>query len=176
MYCWPHYLQMRRHGNTLERTRYTPNDVIAHDGYAELRLYSDCGAYVASTFIDLDDLPRVTERKWALGNNGYAASTHPTKILLHRFIKGACGDLVIDHINRNKLDNRKTNLRFVSQRENAWNTDRVCASGVHGVTWRRNRNKWEATWRDGRRTTSRNFSTVEEAVRQMKAWEQTPPL
>lgn len=43
-------------------------------------------------------------------------------VFLHRFIVGYYDHAqVVDHINRNKLDNRKANLRIVSQSVNAAN-------------------------------------------------------
>lgn len=50
----------------------------------------------------------------------------------------------IDHINRKKIDNRIENLREVSRSENNYNhplrKDNV--SGVKGVSWNKQRNKW----------------------------------
>lgn len=57
-----------------------------------------------------------------------------------------CGaKLVVDHINRNQLDNSVDNLRIVTSRENAWNTDRRKSSKYVGVSWRPDCNKWKAT-------------------------------
>ena len=48
-------------------------------------------------------------------------------------------DLVIDHINRDKTDNRIENLRAITQHQNQFNSDR-------GVTWIKARNKWRVQW------------------------------
>lgn len=52
----------------------------------------------------------------------------------------------IDHINRNKGDNRILNLRQVTQKQNLENitTDRRNKSGVRGVHWSESHRKWRA--------------------------------
>lgn len=68
------------------------------------------------TIIDAADYDEVSKYTWHLQHKGYAASVISTKprtqIKLHQFIHGkVTHPLVIDHINRNKLDNRRSNLR-----------------------------------------------------------------
>lgn len=60
---------------------------------------------------------------WSKSKNGYAQANINGKVtLLHHMVVGKPSKpLVTDHINRNKLDNRKVNLRFVTERENALN-------------------------------------------------------
>jgi hypothetical protein len=54
-------------------------------------------------------------------------------------------NLFIDHINNNGLDNRKTNLRIVTQRQNCWNSRAKFASRssrYKGVSWCSRMRKW----------------------------------
>ena len=53
----------------------------------------------------------------------------------------------VDHINKDKLDNRLNNLRVVEISVNRINTDMMKnnTSGVIGVTWDKSRNKWKAS-------------------------------
>lgn len=66
------------------------------------------------------------------------------KILLHRYIMNCPHDMVVDHINHNTLDNRKSNLKVVTQRENLMNNKRN-KSGKAGVCWHKNKNKFIAS-------------------------------
>ena len=68
--------------------------------------------------------------------------------LLHRlawlFVHGFCSENDLDHINRNPLDNRIENLREVTAQCNMRNTGNpiINTSGVKGVSWIKDRNKW----------------------------------
>jgi hypothetical protein len=66
--------------------------------------------------IDKDDLSKIREYNWSYQNMGYAVSTDSTK-LMHRIINNTTGDMCTDHINGDKLDNRKCNLRSLSRQD-----------------------------------------------------------
>jgi hypothetical protein len=56
-----------------------------------------------------------------------------------------CGmELVIDHINDIKTDNRVENLQIVTQRFNARKTQGIYSSNHRGVAWDKERKKWRA--------------------------------
>lgn len=66
--------------------------------------------------------------KWTLHGEGYAyrwdRSVKPIKcMLMHRIIMNAPKGKDVDHINHNKLDNRRANLRIVSRSTNAHNRE-----------------------------------------------------
>lgn len=70
--------------------------------------------------------------------------------------------ITCDHINRNKLDNRKENLRIISHLENNLNTDRI--EKGKGYCFRKDRNKWMAyIKKDNKMKTIGYFNTEEEA-------------
>lgn len=61
---------------------------------------------------------------WHINSRGYAVHSEGRScVFMHRFLMGLEeGDKkVVDHINRNKLDNRRNNLRVVTQAENQRN-------------------------------------------------------
>lgn len=56
-----------------------------------------------------------------------------------------CGlELVVDHINDDKLDNRLENLQLISNRENIYKTQGKWASKYKGVSWHKKNSKWVA--------------------------------
>lgn len=83
--------------------------------------------------VDKSDYDRIVSLgKWTFHNMGYAyrfdRSVNPKKcLLMHRVVNGTPEGLFTDHINGNRLDNRKGNLRTVTQAEN--NSNRTTARG-----------------------------------------------
>jgi hypothetical protein len=65
---------------------------------------------------------------------------------MHRLIMNAPTDRQVDHVNGDRLDNRRANLRLATQRENSANTRKRSSnkSGVKGVVWDKARKKWAA--------------------------------
>ena len=76
--------------------------------------------------VDAEDAPRVAEHTWCVNNHGYLHSWIKGKLVkIHRFILGLNSEdkILVDHMDRNKLNNCKSNLRLCNNQENAWNTD-----------------------------------------------------
>jgi len=97
-------------------------------------------------FVDEADYYNIVKQKWCLDKDGYATSNN---VMMHRLIMGCQprDRSTIDHINRNRLDNRKSmNLRFATGSLNARNKSKRegCSSKYTGVYWKVDRDKWEA--------------------------------
>lgn len=94
------------------------------------------------------DLLDISKHRWYIDAEGYATTTIEGKnVRMHRFLITEVPDkMVIDHINRDKLDNRRENLRVVSQRENVWNASlrQNNKSGVAGVFYDKKAERWRA--------------------------------
>jgi len=114
------------------------------------------GEVIAYALIDEQDrhLARLT---WHLRLDGYAARWEKQQnrhnrigrgriLRLHRVILGAPPGVEVDHINRNRLDNRRSNLRFATDGENARNCKRNTrnTSGYKGVRFDRFAHRWGA--------------------------------
>lgn len=110
--------------------------------------------------IDDKDYEKVSRYKWYY-NNGYAVSDFG--IRMHRFIMNPPSELVIDHINHNRLDNRRSNLKICTQFENSQN--RTHAKATYGNVYsNKNVTKWYACNRiNGECVHSKNYDTYEEA-------------
>lgn len=106
---------------------------------------------------------------WYENDQGYAIKKTRScgkniSIRMHALINGTPKGLVTDHINGNRLDNRKSNLRSVGQMINCWNKE---YSGVEhtkydlpaGITYDKNRQKYVAT-----KTIRKRFDTLQEAI------------
>lgn len=74
--------------------------------------------------IDPEDFQKIKKYSWCISKTGYAVANINGKVTkMHRYIMGENDSkIIIDHINRNKLDNRKNNLRRCTAKENSRNT------------------------------------------------------
>jgi hypothetical protein len=75
--------------------------------------------FIYKAVIDKDDLNKIKGSKWRPGN-GYLRESK-TNEFLHQRILGSKPGYVIDHKNLNKLDHKKSNLRYVTKSQNAQN-------------------------------------------------------
>jgi hypothetical protein len=95
--------------------------------------------------IDKEDEERVREYNWYCDDHGYIRNK-TYKLMLHRFIMNVTDPTkLIDHINYDKLDNRKSNLRVVTHSQNMQNQKKYCnnTTGYKGVYLIKNQ-KWRA--------------------------------
>lgn len=73
--------------------------------------------------VDNEDLEKLSKYSWYKHSEGYAVTNINKKYtLMHRFLLNAKRNEVVDHINGNKLDNRKSNLRLASPAQNMMNS------------------------------------------------------
>lgn len=113
--------------------------------------------------IDPEDFELVDEYIWHTDRRGYARSGKNIKI--HRLIMGVREGFEIDHVNRDGLDNRRSNLRWATLSQNRANTGRAAGvCGYRGV--RRDKKKFMAQIGiNGKSTSLGNFATAEEAAK-----------
>lgn len=124
-------------------------------------------------YIDDEDVELVNSYTWTWGS-GYARTRVKQEdgsylsIQMHRLICPVSPDLVVDHIDHDRLNNRRSNLRPATILENNWNRRKLdsCTSQYLGVskdTWRTE--KWRASIMVERRKYDLGlFDTEEEAA------------
>jgi hypothetical protein len=118
---------------------------------------------------------RVLMHKWYLGKNGYAfAIIRRSRKLLHiyawqlynrvkpPFVTEGGQPGVIDHINRNKLDNTEPNLRCVTTLENNWN--RTLPSPMSCIKTQRDGLFKVGLQRNGQKIVFKDIDTLENAM------------
>ncbi|WP_081790752.1 HNH endonuclease [Deinococcus phoenicis] len=117
--------------------------------------------------VDDADFEYLSQWKWHRLNSGYAARTGwKKKILMHRELAKPSEGLQVDHIDRNKLNNQRSNLRCVTPSVNRRNTGMSSRnrSGYTGVSFNTEKGKWQAATRiDGKDYLIGRFKTVEDA-------------
>ena len=117
-YCQKHYYRAKRGQSLTAKSRFDRRPATIDGDIATIELGNGKGF----TQIDADDA-HLDKHNWCLSGDGYPMTFVKGKLVkLHHLVLGKPENgLVTDHINRNKLDNRKENLRFVTQRENLLN-------------------------------------------------------
>lgn len=159
----------RRRGKLLNRrfTRRCP-------GMAEIALSGNAAATV-----DDADVPLVSSYVWSVerrGGKAYAvcyldAADLTRKVLMHRIIMGAKRGELVDHVNGDSLDNRRTNLRLCTVAQNGMNrrkqrTRAATASRFKGVSWDRSNGIWRARIvLKGKQHSLGNFRVEDDAAR-----------
>lgn len=104
--------------------------------------------------IDDVDLPLVEPYSWSpyatcryTGKPRYArAAIGGKSVMLHRHLMGN-PDCMVDHVNRNGFDCRRSNLRLADGTLNRANSKMQSnnKSGIKGVSWNSQQKKWNAT-------------------------------
>lgn len=100
-----------------------------------------------NAIVDDEDYAVLNKYKWCWGGHYAMRKVNRKKtVYMHRQLMGFPPRLEVDHINRNPLDNRKSNLRICDRAANERNKgiQRNNTSGFKGVSWNKASNKWMA--------------------------------
>ena len=128
-----------------------------------------------SALVDDEDYVWLTERKWFTHSGGYAVRNINTGTrrnagisYMHRVILGVASGVQVDHINGNKLDNRRSNLRVCTTRENQQNrrSRKGRETAYKGDRWDARRRRWNARITvNGKESHLGYFDSEQEAAR-----------
>lgn len=151
-----------------KRNTRTKNEIIYLDDHAEIVLYNNKCEEIHRALIDLEDVNKISIYKWRF-THGYAnhrMSGIQLQNLIMDFISNS--ETVVDHINRNRLDCRKENLRIVTYFVNAFNKGIQSnnTSGTPGVRYDEgNSDRWIATIKVNHKNIHLgSYKTKEEAI------------
>jgi hypothetical protein len=118
--------------------------------------------------VDAADFWWLSQWKWNKNGRGYAYRKSGKKgLLMHRVILSPPPGTETDHINRDKLDNRRCNLRAVTRSRNHLNRSLSARNktGAKGVFLDRQRGLWRATIRiDGKSIELGRFRNLNDAI------------
>lgn len=158
--CDSHYQQQKK-GQPLRPLRSQPSEVVVLPTHAEIVLRGKGGEEKGRGLIDLDDVDLVSRYRWhlslgkkrqpiciagAVAKSLRADGEGREVVLLHRLLLDPPQDLVVDHIDGDPLNNRRSNLHIVTQAENLQNlTARTgSTSSYRGVCFHPGAQKWMA--------------------------------
>lgn len=118
--------------------------------------------------VDDADYEELSSHKWFYGCRDYAGRSDNGKIIyMHRFLLNTPQGLQTDHINGNRIDNRKENLRICTRNQNIYNQrQRINSNSPYkGVRWHERLGKWGVRIQvNGKRKFLGLYLTVQEAA------------
>ncbi len=158
---------IRGHAVRLHPRQRNPNKWKDEGDYAVI-LIRKKGAIIRCK-VDREDIPQLLELTWGIDPRGYAFKQQNGMARMHRWLLGIGSDETreVDHINRDKLDNRKLNLRLISHAMNNHNRERRSAKMLRGSyedkrAYLKKRYRAHVT-HDGKEVNLGRFATPQEA-------------
>jgi hypothetical protein len=100
-----------------------------------------------------------------LKNRQKQSNKYIHRLIAIAFIPNPDNKRYVDHINRNKTDNRLENLRWVTASENGINQNyKQTNTGHHHITYQQSRGLFHVAFNKEKTCSQKNFKTLEEAI------------
>lgn len=127
------------------------NLIEIKENYAEI-IVKSAKYGTQKVLIDKEDVSKVSQFQWCIdkvGENKFYISTNlynqtHKKLYLHRYVTNCPNDNCIDHINHNRFDNRKSNLKIctVAENNNNLSLSKANKSGYKYICFDKKNNKF----------------------------------
>lgn len=166
--------QCRHCRSNAGRMKGNPQNHNSYEFYGDLCIgYTNSGEQF---FIDTEDYEKVKDYCWRISAQGYVETTrNKQKFKMHRLLLDAPAGKDVDHKNRIRNYNLKSNLAIVTRAENCQNRGdyKNNTSGKTGVYFHKAENKWRTYIHVNRqRINGTAHETLEAAIMERKALEQ----
>ena len=143
--CWAkEILQLHNDGNTYAAVQRKGNNYNLDNEYG-IGYTSDGREF----YFDKEDLDKIKPYTWYINSLGYVIGNKygdTSDTLMHRLVMNAPDGKQVHHKHHKKNDNRKNELQLCTNQENSRHKEKMKTntSGVIGVSWSNNTNKWHA--------------------------------
>jgi hypothetical protein len=123
--------------------------------------------------VDDEDYERFCHLNWTLNNKGYAKLRASKCAYMHHFVLPQKDGMVTDHIDRNRRNNSRSNLRHVTHTENCLNSHRTLQRALPPRIYKRagfKDSRYAAAFRaNGQQHWTKTYRTVEETQAALRA-------
>lgn len=144
-YC-PGHRRQAQSGKPLRplKEKGLPNPLRVVGNIAEMDLLAMDGSVRATVVMDAEDVTLVEGDRWYAHKvrDGFYAARVRDNLHLHRFLVAAPDGMEVDHVDGNKLNNRKENLRPATRAQNSENFARRGREHLRNVSWSEKRQRW----------------------------------
>ncbi|QJI52409.1 HNH endonuclease [Psychrobacillus phage Perkons] len=172
--CRKHYDQKILHGHVLENSsdsQKNSSEINITGDTIEIILKDSRYKEVGVALVDLKNIDIVKDKRWSMNKDGYAVAKIEGKVqFLHHVIINTPSEKnrVIDHIDKNKLNNKLDNLRIIEKQKNHMNHKGYSnnKTGFTGVVLDKRNGRWKAIIRIDKKPKQIGvFENIEDAVK-----------
>lgn len=154
--CNRHYKQTITYGKILTRTCVDKNEIVVEGDIAKVFLYNRKREKIYEVIIDASQKENIEKYMWKYNiskDKKYVYAISNAVGYLHKYLMDVKQNdsRLVDHKNRNTLDNRMENLRICTRQENSMNSimRKNNKSGHKGIWWCKEFKKWGASYKLG---------------------------